>query len=329
MCTAVTLSAGDFFFGRNLDYEQRYGETLLFIPRHFRPPNGCFPLGEGRALLGIGCFREGYPLFFDGMNERGLCMAGLRFAGFADYAEKAEKGEAVPSFALIPFVLRQCDSVREAVALLRTITVTDEAFSADLPAAPLHWLLADRARCVTVEVMHRRLYLYDNPAGVLTNAPPFPQQLFALNNFRGLSPAEPENLFAPRLPLRRYSRGMGAIGLPGDFSSQSRFVRAAFLRAHSPAPNSAGEGVHQLMHILDAVAQPKGCCQLPDGSLEYTQYSAVCHAARATYYLSTYDNRGLRAVSMPADGLEGTEAVLYSFDTAPRVQRLRGHSPRS
>lgn len=329
MCTAVTLSSADFFFGRNLDYEQRHGEVLMFIPRRFQPPKRCFPAGKGRALLGIGCFREGYPLFFDGVNERGLCMAGLRFAGFAEYAGKSKKSEAVPSFALIPFVLRQCDSVQEALALLRTITVTDEAFSAALPAAPLHWLLADHARCVTVEVMHRRLYLYDNPAGVLTNAPPFPQQLFALNNFCGLSPAEPENRFAPRLPLRRYSRGMGALGLPGDFSSQSRFVRAAFLRAHSPAPKSAAEGVHQLLHILDAVAQPRGSCQLPGGQLEYTQYSAVCHASQATYYLSTYDNRGLRAVSMPTNALEGQNARLYSFDTAPKVQPLCGYSPYS
>ena len=123
-------------------------------------------------------------------------------------------------------MLAQCASVSEARVLLGKTNLTGTPFSAALPAAQLHWLLADKDECVTIESTADSLHVYDNPAGVLTNNPPFPQQLFRLNDYRSLSPRQPENTFAPALDLRSYSRGMGALGLPGDLSSSARGIHA-------------------------------------------------------------------------------------------------------
>ena len=102
-----------------------------------------------------------------------------------------------------------------------------------MPSGQLHWIIADKNDCIVVESVKESINVYNDPVGVLTNNPPFDMQMFRLNDFRGLSPKQPENTFSDKLDLTSYSRGMGAMGLPGDLSSQSRFVRAAFVKMNS------------------------------------------------------------------------------------------------
>ena len=151
---------------------------------------------------------------------------------------------------------------------------------------------------------------------MLTNNPPFPQQLFRLNDYQSLSPRQPENTFAPSLDLRSYSRGMGALGLPGDLSSSSRFVRAAFTRANSVSGRSETESVSQFFHILGAVEQVRGCCEVAPGKHEITLYTSCCSAQRGIYYYTTYENRRICAVDMHRCDLDA--AALARF--APRTE---------
>ena len=116
--------------------------------------------------------------------------------------------------------------------------------------AQLHWIIVDANAAITVECMADGLHVYDNPAGVLTNNPPFQQQMFQLNQYMHLSPRQPENHFSDKLELQAYSRGMGALGLPGDLSSTSRFVRVAFTKLHSISGDSENESVSQFFHIF-------------------------------------------------------------------------------
>ena len=155
------------------------------------------------------------------------------------------------------------------------------------------------------------LHIYENPTGVLTNNPPFPQQLFALNNYMHLSAKQPENAFSNEIPLTTYSRGMGALGLPGDLSSMSRFARVAFTRAHSVSGPSEEESVGQFFHILGSVDQQRGCCEVAEGKYEITIYTSCWNAQKGIYYYTTYTNHQITAVDMHRENLDGVEVVAY------------------
>lgn len=320
MCTAATYKTKCFYFGRNLDYERGFGEQVVITPRLFPLPMRHLPdLTRHYAMIGMASVQDGYPLYYDAVNEKGLCMAGLNFVRSAVYGPCAPGKANVAQFELIPWLLGRCATAAEARDLLTESRITDDAFLPGLPPARLHWLLADREQCFAVEQTAEGLRIYEDPAGVLTNEPPFPMQLFRLNDYAQLSPQPPENRFSPALPLETYSRGMGAMGLPGDLSSPSRFVRTAFTRLNSRSGDGEAESVSQLLHILGAAAQQRGCCVLEDGACELTLYTSCCNADTGVYYYTTYDAAQLCAVDMHRADLDGTALSCQPLDTAWRV----------
>lgn len=320
MCTAATYLTKDFYFGRTLDYELSYGEQVTVTPRSY-PFAFRFQktLHRHHALIGMACMAEGYPLYFDAVNEAGLGMAGLNFPGNAFYREPDPDRENVAQFELIPWILGQCASVREALPLLERINITNTPFSEKLPVSPLHWILADKKEAITLESVREGLKIYPNPVGILTNNPPFPQQLFHLNNYMNLSPRNPENHFSGQLPLEAYSRGMGGLGLPGDLSSQSRFVRASFVKINSLSGDSESESLSQFFHILGSVDQPRGCCELDNGKHEITIYTSCCNADKGIYYYTTYENHQITAVDMHLENLEDSQPVCYPLLSAQQI----------
>ena len=246
-------------------------------------------------------------------------MAGLNFVGNAYYHDFVPGKDNIPQFEFIPWILAQCACVRDARSLLERINLTPEPFQASLPVAQLHWLIADREEAIVVEAIKEGVMIYDNPAGVLTNNPPFPEQMLLLSNFMSLSPKPPQNQFSGKLDLKPYSRGMGAMGLPGDLSSQSRFVRAAFVRLNSVSGKSETESVSQFFHILGSVDQQRGCCQLEDGSYEVTIYTSCCNATKGIYYYTSYENSRPSAVSLHHCDLEGAVPERFSLVTEQSI----------
>ena len=312
MCTAATYQTKDFYFGRTLDYEFSYGEEIVVMPRNF--PISFRHMGEMNhhyALIGMAHLAGQFPLFYDAINEKGLGMAGLNFVGNAKYQPFTEGRDNVASFEFIPWILGQCSSVKEARLLLDKMNLVDTAFSKELPPAQLHWIIADKEGAITVESVKDGLKIYDNPAGVMTNNPPFNEQMFNLNNFMHLSPKSPVNQFSDKLPLNTYSRGMGALGLPGDLSSQSRFVRVAFVKMNSVSGDSESESVSQFFHILGSVDQQKGCCDVGEEKYEYTIYTSCCNASKGIYYYNTYENHQISGVDMHRENLDGSALSRY------------------
>nr|MDD6336580.1 choloylglycine hydrolase [bacterium] len=312
MCTAATYKTRDFYFGRTLDYEFSYGDEVTITPRHY--PFAFRHMGtlqSNYAMIGMAYIAQDYPLYYDAVNEKGLAIAGLNFVGNAHYGEIVPDRDNVAQFELIPWLLGQCASVQEARALLARINLVNTPFSRDLPVAQLHWIIADRGQAITVESVKEGLKVYDNPVGVLTNNPPFDQQMFQLNNYMHLSPKAPHNDFSSKLALHTYSRGMGALGLPGDLSSQSRFIRVAFTKMNSVSGDSEGQSVSQFFHILGAVDQQRGCCDVGDGQFEITLYTSCCNTDKGIYYYTTYDNHQITAVDMHKEKLDGTSLARY------------------
>lgn len=319
MCTAATYKTRDFYFGRTLDYEFSYGEEVTVTPRNY--PFHFREMGEKNhhyAIIGMAHVEDGYPLYYDGVNEKGLGMAGLNFVGNACWYPSVKDKENIAVFELIPWILGSCATVKECRERLARLNLTGETFNARLPVAQLHWIIADREEAITMEAVAEGIRIYDNPAGVLANNPVFPEQMFQLNNYMHLSAKNPENHFSKKLPLAVYSRGMGALGLPGDLSSQSRFVRAAFVKLNSVSGDSEEESVGQFFHILGAVEQQKGCCQLENGAYERTIYTGCCNGDRGIYYYTTYGNRQITGVDMHREDLDGRK--LYRYPLIDREQ---------
>lgn len=312
MCTAAAYKTQDFYFGRTMDYDISYGDVVTVTPRNY--PFHFKEMGDIHthyAMIGMAYVAEDYPLYCEAVNEKGLGIAGLNFVGNAVYRENEEGKDNIAQYELIPWILSQCDSVKQARELMKKINITNAVFKDSLPAAQLHWMIADREEAVTVEAVQEGIKVYDNPVGVLTNNPPFNEQMTALSNYMHLSAKSPANTFAPGLELKQYSRGMGAIGLPGDLSSQSRFVKAAFTKMNSVSGKDEKDSVSQFFHILGSVDQQRGCCILDDGKYEITLYTSCCNADKGIYYYTTYDNHQITAVDMCKENLDGNTLIRY------------------
>ena len=263
------------------------------------------------AIIGMAYVTENYPLYYEAVNEKGLGIAGLNFVGNAQYNKKIKGKDNITQFEFIPWILSQSTTVKEAKKLIEKINFLDEPFSTNLPLAQLHWIISDSIESITVEAVKDGIKIYENPVGVLTNNPTFDKQMFELNNYMNLSTKSPKNTFAKSLNLEKYSRGMGAIGLPGDLSSQSRFIRAAFVKMNSVSKEEEKESVSQFFHILNSVEQQRGCCELDDGIFEITIYTSCCNASKGIYYYTTYDNHQITAIDMHKENLNSENLIRY------------------
>ena len=223
----------------------------------------------------------------------------------------AEGKENVASFEFIPWVLSQYATIEQARSAIEKINLVGTTFDSRYPAAKMHWIIADKSGAITVEPTESGLKIYDNAPGVLTNEPPFDMQMFNLNNYMNLSPKQPQNSFSNNLGLAAYSRGMGGLGLPGDLSSMSRFVRSAFTKLNSLSGSTEEESVGQFFHILGAVEQVRGCCEVAEGKYEITIYTSCFNADKGVYYYTTYNNRRITAVDMHRENLDSASLVKY------------------
>lgn len=312
MCTAATYKTKDFYMGRTLDYEFSYGEEIIITPRNY--PFKFRYTGEDSshyAIIGMAHVTNDYPLYYDAVNEKGLGMAGLNFVGNAVYGEPVDGSKNVAQFEFIPWILSKCGNLDEARKALSTLNLVGTPYSDNFPAAKLHWIIADKSGAITVESVAEGLKIYDNPVGVLTNNPPFDRQMFMLNNYMHLSPKQPKNMFPENVGLETYSRGMGALGLPGDLSSASRFVRTAFVKTNSISGEGENDSVGQFFHILGSVDQQRGCCEVAEGKYEITIYTSCWNADKGIYYYTTYTNHQITAVDMHRENLDGTSLVRY------------------
>lgn len=311
MCTAVCYGR---FFGRNLDLEYGYQETVTVTPRNspfrFRTMG---TLEQHYAMVGMATVAEGYPLYYEATNECGLSMAGLNFPRNARYLPEQPDRDNVAPFEFIPWILGQCATAAEARRMLEKLNLVDIPFSQTLPLSPLHWIIADREAAIVVEPMADGIRIFENPIGVLTNEPPFDFHLYHLANFMNVSVAPADNRFSQGYELKPYSNGMGGMGLPGDFSSASRFVRAAFVKL-----NSVGEDVGQFFHILSSVAMPRGSVRIGD-RYEITRYSCCCDTSRGIYYYTTYQNSRITGIDMHQEDLDGSVPVSYSLNSEPQI----------
>ena len=314
MCTAITYTTKNHYFGRNLDLDYSYHESVTVTPRNysfkFRKAE---EMKSHYAIIGMANVEENYPLYYDAINEKGLGMAALSYFKDVDFKECAEDKVNIAPFEFIPWILGQCADLEDAKKLLADVRLVNIKFNDNFPISPVHWIIADRNHSVTVEAVKDGVKVYDNSVGVLTNDPSFDMQLFNLNNYMNLSPETPENRFSDKADLSAYCKGMGAVGLPGDLSSPSRFVKAAFTKLNSVAGESESESISQFFHILGSVYQQRGAVRTGKEKYEITYYSSCCNLDSGIYYYTTYENSQITAVNMNNENLDSENLIIYQL----------------
>ena len=311
MCTAICDGA---LFGRTLDLECSFSESVVITPRNFAFSflyEGVCP--RHYAMIGTAHVAGGVPLYYDAMNERGLCAAALNFPAYAHYGKPKKEGYNIASFELIPWLLTSLATVKEVRELLAATTLTEDSFSEELKTTPLHFMISDREQSIVVEPLPSGLRIHENPFGVMTNSPPFDHQTAYLHNFLSLSSVPPENKLCPSVSLPPYSRGMGAVGLPGDFSSPSRFVRAVYSKSHATKRGGKREEINRFFHIFDTVSVPLGCVKAENGEDVFTVYTSCADMETLIYRFTTYENREIRSVRLAGASLDGNKLSIFSM----------------
>ncbi len=323
MCTAISLHGERHLFGRTLDLECSYNESAVVTPRNFR-----FDFineeasAEHAAIMGIASVQNGMPLYYDAVNEFGLAAAGLNFPMSTEYHSPISGKQNIASFEFIPWVLTKCKTATDAVDLLQNTNITTDSFSSDLPVTPLHWMISDKERSITVEAISCGLQIYENPFGVLTNEPQFTYHTLHLSDFMQLTSCPPKNQLSPSTVFSHYSRGMGAIGLPGDFSSSSRFVRAFFAKENSVQANSDYKEISRFFHIMDVVSIPSGCVKTEEGKNVRTIYTSCADTDAGIYYYTTYKCRRICAVKFGGHNLNSTALYAVLIDGEEDVAEM-------
>ena len=315
MCTAICIHEKCALFGRTLDLEDSLGAGVVVTPRGF-------DFGEGiiskNAIIGMGIVNEGKALYFDAMNERGLWVAALNFPTRAIY-RKAEKSKLnLASYEILPYILGKFATIEEVKDNLKELNITDKAFSVKLPPTPLHWIISDGKEALTLESTESGVRLVENPVGILTNSPDFDYHMMRLADFSAVSAYDGENRLTD-FPLVPYSRGLGAAGLPGDFSSSSRFVKAVYLKRFTLAQRNKKSEISRIFHILDGISVPDGCIITREGRPVRTVYSSVASPADKTYYFTSYSCRTIHAVRLDS---EITELKSFSIDRDEQIECL-------
>ena len=314
MCTAISYRRSNHYFGRTLDVEFTFKESVVITPRSY-----LFNLRNGKsyrnkfALIGMAAVMENYPLYYEASNEMGLSMAGLNFPGSAVYNAPRDDMDNITPFELIPYVLGQAKSVDEAREIISKINLTKIAFATGMGISPLHFMLSDSKESIVVEPLLNGLKIYNNPYNVMTNNPPFDYHLWNMQGYLNLSAKNGENEFSDEYTLGNYAVGMGAVGLPGDYSSSSRFIRAAFNLTNSQNSDNELDNVTQFFHILGSVSMVKGAVITDDDKNDITRYTCCINATDGIYYYTTYDNSTINAVSLNNVDLDSQDLFIYEL----------------
>ncbi len=312
MCTAINFKTKDRYFGRNLDLDRSYGERVVVIPRSYRFSfRKMSDIKQHYAIIAMATIVENTPLLYDGMNEYGLAVAGLNFPENAHYQKESKDKDNVTPFEFIPWILGKCRSVFEAKTLLARINLLNIPFSDNIPLSPLHWMISDKESSVVVEQRRNGIYIHENPLGVLTNNPPFEYQIENLEKYKNLRADNKAVAREEDKDYASYCQGLGAVGLPGDSSSMSRFVRAVFIKENSVCQDDEMSSVGQFFHILSGVSMTRGSVRTDEESWDITGYSSCMNLDKGLYYYTTYDNSQISCINMHGEELDGDDFIIF------------------
>lgn len=328
MCTSFTYQAtdGSNALARTMDFTIPLNPKALMVPRNYswvaRPDQKA--RATRYAFTGLGRTDEG-PLLADGVNERGLSCATLYFPGFASYRPDPEEGKTnlAPS-EVVFWALAHFGSVQELRSELDDLVIVDipDKFLGTTP--PLHWIVTDKTgETIVIEPVDGKLAVYDNPLGVMSNSPDFPWHLTNIRNYLGVSPFQLEPITLSGMTFEPFGQGSGTIGLPGDYTPPSRFLRVLFGKEAIARAENEADTVTTTFHLLSSVDIPKGNVRGSAGT-DYTQHASVMLCGSSTYYFKTYDNSQICRIDLLAEDLDVKDIKVWEIPQEQSIMALNG-----
>ena len=326
MCTSLTYenSRGDHFLARTMDFAFELGGQPIFMPRQQEISGDAGTFTTKYGFIGAGRNLSHY-IFVDGVNEFGLGAAALYFRGYAKYQQSAPADKlAIAPHDVVAWALGNAQSVADLRELVKHIQILDVPVSLLGLTTPLHFIFSDPTGDTAVlETTNADLHLIDDPVGVMANSPELNWHLQNLSTYGTLQAAERplQDRLGYQLPTQ--GPGTGALGLPGDYTSPSRFVRTVFNKHYSEAAADTPSTLTTLQHLLDGVTIPKGVKLMADGTSDYTQYRGYACLDDRAYYREPYDNQELQGIRLTDEMLNDWDTpVEYPLDHTPHVKHL-------
>lgn len=325
-CTGVCLQAkdGSAVYARTLEFGADLQSQVLFLPRNYETvgttASGTPGLTWKSRYAAVGMNAYAQNVFADGVNEQGLAAGIFYFPGYAGYQKvtPADESQSIAPWELVTWMLTNFATVEEIKAALPSIKVAAVPYGNPGEVPPLHYTAHDaNGGSLVIEYVDGELHTYDNPIGVITNSPTFDWQQTNLRNYVTLSTVNASPLTIDGVTLAPFGQGSGMMGLPGDFTPPSRFVRAVALSQDAVTGQDAEATVKVAFHILDSFDIPLGAVRPPAGSnepLEYTQWTSASDLKNRKYYFHTYEDRQVRSVSLDEFNLDATQPTMIPLN---------------
>lgn len=325
MCTSVRLTSqeGNYYWGRTQEFDMTLNYAGCLVPRGHQIGHLLSPFAAEYAATGVITGQK--PVLADGVNEKGLFGGTFYFGNYNKYIAEDEirkmgkkpiRGEDICTWVLLNY--GSVAEVKERLNQDVAVADTPGNFGISLPQ---HCVFMDETGdCIVVEPsLPGEFRIFDNPIGVMTNTPPFDWHLINLENYANLNDQiypgiqmEKHNVFSP-------GKGSGLLGLPGDFTSTSRFIRAAYFKHLADQPTDA-TGVEDVFHILNNFDIPKGVVKTPgQEGVQYTQYTSAYDIKNRRAYIHLYSNRALQTFRLDESLLDSDRMHTFKLEYTQQI----------
>lgn len=331
MCTGIRLKAknGSVVCARTLEFGVEINSQIIFLPRNY-PCVGTVPSNTNgltwkSTYAAVGTNANNITGIIDGVNEHGLAGGLFYFYEYAQYQHVAENelSQAIAPWHLMTWILTTCKTVAEVQQKLPSLKVANIVFEEWGFVPPVHAVVHDvSGQSLVIEYVNGTLHMHTNILGVVTNAPTFDWHMTNLKNYVRLSALNVVNQQLDGLTLTPLGQGSGMLGLPGDFTSPSRFVRAAAFSATALQPETELDAIHTAFHILNLFDIPKGTVRDQEQgriSCEYTQWTSATDLKNKRYYFHTYASRIPAVIDLLRMDLDAKEICTVSMNIPEKI----------
>lgn len=327
-CTGISLTAkdGSQIVARTVEWAATPMQCGYVVAPRGHAHQSYTPTGSNGLVYTsrygyVGIYTEYEPFVVEGINEAGLSAGLFFFPNFGDYEayDSAANEKTLCDMQFVSWVLSQFSSIDELKSEIEKIDLV----TLNHKIGAVHWRIAEpNGRMVVLEVVGGIPHFYDNTLGVLTNSPGFQWHMANLSNYVNLEPGSAKaNTLKPGITLQQLGHGSGMLGLPGDFTSPSRFVRATFYQTASPVWETGFETVVQAFHILNNFDIPIGIqhakADIPKGLPSATQFTAATDQTAMKLYYRTAWNSNIRCIDLKSIDFK---TIRYQSHPLDKVQ---------